>query len=274
MTQDVHAVKAPITDAAPSIKNPHNMTVFRVALAAAGYCQRNASLYSDPLTLVEDMQRDSNYALDHVSEEELANMLAPLVYARGFAVTTDTEPPRKTPKPPDPPLRRLRREMELERGRLIFLFNKRINGIWPDDVKPQGDWFTLKHFWHGPDRVAFSFGTLVAFDGLRRPIIQVTTDRYAERPWHEFPLEDLWELLPTLRKMRGRAKGRRVEDPFEKRDETSPRYHYWARRAAAGFVPNKRYWMEGYYGRCLKLGVTDKERKVLDEMFIRNKERL
>lgn len=47
-----------------------------------------------------------------------------------------------------------------------------------------------------------------------------------------------------------------------------------ARRAAAGFVPNARYWSNGYYVRSEILGVTSKEREVIEAMFERNKERL
>lgn len=74
--------------------------------------------------------------------------------------------------------------------------------------------------------------------------------------------------------MRGLAKGKRVTDPFEERETPSPRYYYWARRAAAGFVPNTRYWSNGYYTRSVVLGVTNKEREVLEAMFEKNKERL
>jgi hypothetical protein len=178
-------------------------------------------------------------------------------------------------KTPRIPLRRLRREMGHEHARLVVRIEKHIQGIWPSDVSTESSsWVLLSKLWHGPPGVQFSLGKLVAFTETRLPLFQVTHDRFWEVSWRVLSLEELWEVLPTIRKMRGLAKGQRVNDPFEKRDEPSPRYYYWARRAAAGFVPNKRYWMEGYDGRSMKLGVTNREREVLDAMFKKNKERL
>lgn len=252
----------------------HDINVHLAARAAAGYCNRNASAYGDARTLIEDVERDARYVLDTCTDDEMNGAVAPLVYARAFDAPSDTDPPKQTPKPPKMPLRRLRREMERERAQLVERVERHIKGIWPIDHDPETQqWVELNTLWHGPKYVSFTCGMLIAFDEKRQPVIQINKE-YRPTAWADLPLEDLWEILPTIRKMRGLAKGARVTDPFEKRETPSPRYYYWARRAAAGFVPNKRYWPNSYYTRSEILGVTDKERAVLDEMFKKNKERL
>ena len=173
------------------------------------------------------------------------------------------------------PLRRLRRELVREHAHLAWRIETHIQGIWPSGVSTESSsWVLLSKLWHGPSDVQFSFGNLVAFTESRLPVFQVTHDRFRSTTWWELSIEELWEVLPTIRKMRGRMPSERVNNPYEVRNPPSPRYYHWARRAAAGFVPNKRYRVQDYYTRCEILGVTNKEREVLDEMFKKNKERL
>lgn len=132
----------------------------------------------------------------------------------------------------------------------------------------------LRSYWHGPSAVEwFPYGHLIGFftgSDPKLPLALDTTQAGAVL-LYDLPLERLWEIEPTIFKIRGRVPRGPTPDPYDKPPPGgSPRYHYWRRRFAGGFRPNRRFWMEGDAGRAAILRVTVDEVRRLTGRFALN----
>lgn len=168
-------------------------------------------------------------------------------------------------------LHRLMRKVDREKARHHEALVRRMETHLGALLNGAPPYVWLRSYWHGPSAVEwFPYGHLIGFftgSDPKLPLALDTTQGGALR-LNDLPLERLWEIEPTIFKIRGRVPPGPTPGPYDKPPPGgSPRYHYWRRRFEGGFKPNRRFCMEADSGRAAMLGVTCEELRRLVRML-------